>query len=100
MPTIARLGPDGIYLGIRTVDSLSDGDVPVPVDCDLRPGRYRWSSESRAFEPLTLGPRQTLEIPNVLRALAVTIRSIRDGQPLPQEALEFVAWYERRFEQP
>lgn len=100
MPTIARLGVDNIYLGKQTVTSVSAGQVQIPDECDLTPGRYRWDDQAKTFVPLNFAPRDVANMPNVLRALAQTIRSVQSGQPLGPEALAFLQWYHNRFEQP
>jgi len=94
----ARLGPDNIYLGSEEIDSLGVDDVAVPENCDLKSGAYRWNRESNRFDPIHLLPRDVTEMPNVLRAVAIGFRAIRDGTELPQETLSFIDWYERRFE--
>ena len=94
----AKLGPDMIYIGVEQVDSIGTNDIEVPQDCDLKKGGYRWDKDQRTFVPIHLMPRDALEVPNVLRALAMTIKSLRDGKPLPQEALNLLDWYEKRFD--
>ena len=53
--TVAIIDADGVYRGIDTIaaDALTDKQVPVPADCDLAPGKYRWSAEHQRFDPLT-----------------------------------------------
>jgi hypothetical protein len=55
MVTVANLDVAKVYWGVQAIpkDSLTSDHVPVPPDCDLVPGRYRWSMEHSRFDPLT-----------------------------------------------
>lgn len=53
--TVAIIDAEGVYRGIETIaaDALTDRHAQVPADCDLAPGKYRWSAEHQRFDPLT-----------------------------------------------
>lgn len=53
--TIAKLDANRVYWGIETIElvDLTDEQVEVPPDCDLTPGKYRWSVELQKFDSLT-----------------------------------------------
>lgn len=52
--TIAILDVNNVYFGVTTLDPANPPAVlvPVPADCDLKPGRYEWSAEHQRFDPL------------------------------------------------
>lgn len=74
------------------------GEVLVPDDCDLIPGRYQW--DGRAFMPVLPTAEQILNQPNTLRAVAKGFAAIRDSGvvTLPDETLDWLSAYENSFD--
>lgn len=54
MVQVARLDPDGVYLGAEEIEqgAVTAGHVVLPDGCDLPPGKYYWDDGLRAFMPL------------------------------------------------
>jgi len=52
--TIAKLDANGVYWGVVALDPLNPPSVvvPIPLECDLQPGRYVWNAEHQRFDPL------------------------------------------------
>jgi len=51
--TIANLDVNGVYFGVITLDPDNPPAVvvPVPADCDLKPGAYVWNADHQRFDP-------------------------------------------------
>jgi hypothetical protein len=105
MPLLARIDPDGFFLGVETVDALPSpmpqDRVPLPDGHDLEEraaaGRApRWDAKAGSWHFLVPPtPEELVEQPHALRAIAKGFAAIRDGKPLPQETLDWLDWYER-----
>lgn len=102
---LAVLDPDGYFVTTETVDVLPD---PMPIDRVVLPDgndieqrvaaglRPRWDAQAKqwVFEQQPT-PEQAVQQPVALRAIALGFGAIRDGKPLPQETLDWLAWYEK-----
>lgn len=93
--TIADLGPDDTYLGLRTInkDHLAIDDVPLPDGCDLPPNRYYWDRAAQTFRPLSRAvaedkARAVLLSHEVAIALGFVVLSLQ-GLRLPPETLHW-----------
>jgi len=103
MPKLAKTDPDGFYLGAEPVDEMPDplpvGRILLPDNHDLddfvaRGVRPQWDAEAKAWRmvhPPT--PEEQVEQPHALRAIYLALCALRDGQKLPQETLDWLAWY-------
>ena len=105
MHILAKIDPDGRFLGMETVDDLP---ASVPADRVLLPPGHdleeqaargahpRWDFDAKCWRfELPLTAEEQVEQPHALRAIAAALGAIRDGKPLPQETLDWLAWYER-----
>ena len=74
--TVAIIDADGVYRGIDTIaaDALNDKHVQVPADCDLAPGKYRWSAEHQRIEPLTELQQAPPGVPSLETAVFELVR--------------------------
>lgn len=92
---VAHLDDAGVYLGVieKHVEDRVERDVPVPADCDLTPGRYRWNG--KAFVPLSerearvagAGPSLEQALHDYLRARETA------GDPLPPRTAQWLAQF-------
>jgi len=102
MPTFAILDAAGVLQGFEKVPKKkwkpAAGRVPVPDDCDLAPGRYRWDGEQGTFVPLApkgSGDATTVDVPSI-HAIALGFASLHNqGLVLHVEALAWLRAYER-----
>lgn len=100
--TFALVDASGVLTGFTHQHQAEQSDgigIPVPADCDLVPGRYRWNAERTRFDPINLPPDgdrtgETIAIALALRALA-TAFSVQ----LPAASEAWVAATERRARQ-
>jgi hypothetical protein len=75
--TIANLDVNGVYFGVTTLDPANPPAVvvPVPADCDLKPGGYFWNAEHQRFDPrpdgLVLAEPGQVSLEQAINALAV-----------------------------
>jgi hypothetical protein len=74
--------------------------IVVPAACDLKPGDWRWDAEAGAFKPLPKvlrgKPKNLIALETLAtKAFALGLRAVRDGQPLPQYTLDWLAEWER-----
>ncbi len=95
MKTVAVTDANDVLLRYRKVEKPDPQDIVVPDDCDLAPGRYRWDRVRGTFLPIAPPPEAEVVEPNALRAIARGFMAIRDGQSLPRETLDWLAFYER-----
>lgn len=80
----AKLDFDLVYWGVEQVDALAAADVAVPVDCDLRPGAYRWDVKNARFEPLAPSQVKKAEgAPTLEQAFADLVVQIATQADLP-----------------
>ena len=93
----AKLDADCVYWGVEEVSVLTDGDIEVPADCDLKPGHYKYNRQANWFEALPREQkRDTPEVPSFERALFALIKSLPYEPPL--HCKEWAAWYEKSFD--
>jgi hypothetical protein len=97
MPLIALLDKNLMLKGFETVDqeeAPSRNRIPVPRDCDLKPGRYKWDADNGRFIPTAASPENAVKEHHVLREVARALIAIRDGKTFPQSVLDWLADYE------
>ncbi|MEM9681623.1 MAG: hypothetical protein AAF942_00020 [Pseudomonadota bacterium] len=86
----------------RTVDDdykPNPREVPLPDGCDLpADGTYKWSGQQ--FIPLGhgFGKPSKPPVPDIY-AIYLTMKAVRDGGPVPEEALLWMDWYEQTLKQ-
>jgi hypothetical protein len=94
---LLTLAPDGLLIGVDDVDTAPD---PLPAnqlvftDCDLAPGRYRWTGVT--FVPVAADPFAPVgDAPDPQRALYFALKSIqRSGLvALSGPTLDWMEWY-------
>lgn len=94
-PWVALLGPDGLLIGY---DQTGDRDgVPVPPNCDLAIGRYRYNARAGRFdavEPEAAHIDELLHL-DAVAALTMGMIALRDGKPLPEYTLEYLRKFEK-----
>ena len=89
----AKLDENNIYYGVEEVETLSDIDVEVPHDCDLKPGMYRWDVDGQTFMPLTRGSAKPVQnMPLAERALYELIKATKNPPPY---CVEWAMYYEK-----
>jgi len=87
----AKLDKDNIYYGVEEVETLSDTDVEVPHDCDLKHGMYRWDGQT--FLPLSRGSAKPIpDMPLAERALYELIKATKNPPPY---CVEWSSFYEK-----
>ena len=102
MPKVALLDDSGMLKGFRVVSKpkavQTAAQVPVPDDCDLVPGRYRWDADRGAFLPT--GKATAAAAPtDALRAIWLGFRALKEqGIVLPEETLAWMASYAKTFD--
>jgi hypothetical protein len=74
--------------------------VVVPATCDLKIGDWRWDADAGTFTalPRVLRGKAKNQIALELlatKAFALGLRAVRDGEPLPQYTLDWLAEWER-----
>jgi hypothetical protein len=95
---VALLDAEFTLKGYETVEgdgSPSQYRIPFPGGCDLPPGKYRWDHDRGAFLPTRNGPEESVQRPNVLKAIARGFMAVRDGKPLPKATLDWLKDYEQ-----
>lgn len=97
MTTVARLDANGVLAGyergLPADYAPQAGEVVVPDDCDLLPGKYRWDAERGAFLPLPRpGSADAVKDVNVLRAIFRGFQALETRFPgtLPSETKEWL----------
>ena len=94
---IARLDDRGRLIGAREVKSPKVDDI----DCGDLPadGSYKWDTKARAFVPVGFGfGKPTPPGVDRDRAVYLLIKALTEGKPIPQECLDWCAWWERHHE--
>lgn len=107
----AKLNHKGIFVGMDELpeDHLTPLHLRQITDCDLPPNRYRWVEDAAApfggrFVPLTrkelgeVNDDPTITEAHILRGIMRGFIAIRDGEPLPDDTLKVLAWYEQSFD--
>src|SRR5690349_10659057 len=89
MPTVALLDTNFVFIGLEKVpapEEMSQNRIPVPEDCDLRPGEYKWSHEKGRFIPINdpLEKEAAKREVNIVKVVYRALEAIRDGKPLPK----------------
>lgn len=92
---VAILSSDGTYMGVGEIvdlDQLAPGQVPVPADCDLLPGRYRWDSDKQTFMPIDRGsPVDRTPPPEAIEGIAFGLLSAwKSGMSLHEKTLSWL----------
>jgi hypothetical protein len=96
--TVAVIDDSGLLTGFRKLH-VAEGwkpaadQVPVPEDCDLAIGRYRWCAPAGAFLPVVPAAPAGAAEPNAMRAMALEIAARAAGKPPPDEAVAWAGWY-------
>lgn len=95
MVALAILAADGTYLGIGDTlpaDQVGPGQVAIPVDCDLAPGRYRWDAIKQTFLQIAqANPLSDQPAPDALVAIALGFVATRKGgATLPEPTLRWM----------
>lgn len=62
--------------------------IEVPRECGLDAGKYHWHDRLQRFDPILK------KAPDPITAIAAALVAIRDGQPLPEITLAWLAWWE------
>lgn len=89
----AILDINGVYFGMEEVVQLLEGDVEVPENCDLPPGKYKWVPELSQFYAVPKSQHTiTPNAPLADRALYEVIKSMPNP---PAYCLEWCAWFEK-----
>lgn len=102
MTTVAVLDANGVLAGyergLPNDYQPSDGQVIVPDECDLFPGKYIWSADANAgngaFIPAPrTGSADEVKQPNVLRAIFRGFQAIESRFPgtLPTETKDWLS---------
>ncbi len=88
----AVIDKSGIYRGHKALARGAKpkaGDVMVPDDCDLGPGKYRW--DGRTFQPI-VGVA-----PDLATAICEGFRAVEaQGTALPDATTAWLRWWEKR----
>jgi len=96
--TVADLDANGYFRGVKTLapEEVTGTHVPVPADCDLKPGAYRWSELDGAFMP---APPQDVKSPELeidaLSAIAHGLIALSEAQgiTLPPATVAWLKFY-------
>lgn len=91
----AHVDNHGVLTGF---DKTGEGPgIPVPADCDLEPFKYRWDGEH--FVPdMQAFKGKAIVAPDAMSAIALALIAIRDGKPLPDYTLAWLAAWEKSFD--
>jgi hypothetical protein len=95
---VAVIDQSGLLTGFKTMHVADGwkpaaGQVPVPENCDLVIGRYRWCAPQGAFLPIVpAAPAVDVE-PNAMRAIALDIKARDRGEPPPEESVKWAHWF-------
>jgi len=91
---VALLDKNGVLIGYdENPVEIKENDVLVPENCDLTPGRYKWTGET--FWPL--GTRVKLMKEKLLRDLPDCFYSLIKGNPevkIPENISGWIQEYE------
>jgi hypothetical protein len=92
----ARLDALGVYQGIDVLDDpshLTPEHLPQITECDLPPGRYRWTGDQ--FRPLRAAEvKPGPDIPDLERVVYRLARIMQaQGIPLHGDVERWCAWY-------
>jgi hypothetical protein len=92
----ARLDALGVYQGIDVLDDpshLTPEHLPQITECDLPPGRYRWTGDQ--FRPLRAAEvKPGPDIPDLERVVYRLARIMQSqGIPLHGDVQRWCAWY-------
>lgn len=97
MAKLALLDETGLLTGYRKCAAKAwlteAGQVAVPDECKLEPGRYRWTGgEDGTFAPLPpKGSEAALvQDPDAIRAIALGLVQIAEHIDLPEETLRWL----------
>ena len=86
LPYKAVLDANGVLIGY---ERTSGPGVEVPEDCDLIPGKYRWAGAG--FVPIMEAfDKNEVSSPSTLAAIAMGLKAVRDGKPLPGVTLKWL----------
>jgi hypothetical protein len=94
----AHLDDDDIL--IRLDSRPAERSIEVPLNCDLKPGDWRWDAAAGAFKPLPKllrgKPRNLIALEALAtKAFALGLRAVRDGTPLPSYTLDWLTEWEK-----
>jgi hypothetical protein len=94
---VARLNSHGVFLGVDVVDASAktEGQIEVPLDCDLTPGRYQLKDGTFVH---IAAPAPATDTPPVVALNAIAADMLKrwdDGATLPQCTLEWLDFYVR-----
>lgn len=91
MPRVAVLDDKGLLIGSKQKSKLAKGEVECgDLPCD---GSYRLKDS--AFLPAGRGHGKPRNPPvSPYQALALLIRSVENGTPVPHECIDWADWYD------
>jgi hypothetical protein len=91
MARVAVLDKKGLLIGSREVAKPKKADI----ECGDLPDNGKYFYRNGQFIPIGFGKGKP-RVPAVDRDRAVyeLIRAVADGRPVPQECLDWAAWYE------
>jgi len=91
---VAVLDPNGFLIGVNETDkptrkAIDAGDLPAN-------GSYKYDAPRGCFIPKGFGHGKP-NVPPVDRdhAVYLLITSVHEGRPVPQECLDWAAWWKR-----
>lgn len=102
----AKLDHHGIYWGVEAAEFLADGDIEVPVDCDLRPGAYRLAppdAEHPQARFMPIEPTRVSAVPTKITSdeafYALTL-AMHQALPtsVPKIVIEWAAQFEKSWD--
>jgi hypothetical protein len=95
---IALLDSSFVFKGLEDVDvpeEMSQHRIPVPNDCDLKPGHYLWSHEKGRFVPIS-DPLEKEKVKREVDVVKVVYRfmdAVVNGKPMPKIVTDWMADY-------
>lgn len=93
---IAVLDSMKVLVGFEKVSKVKEGQVEVPIDCDLDTNeKYRYDEPTKSFIPrgMMVGKPPRCQVTQE-SAVFLLMKALVRGEPIPQECTDYVKWYE------